>query len=176
MKPLVRHTTAGLVHFDAHEAFTMQPAEAHKFASQITRAALDAQRLQDKASGRFEWTAASAFPEVMVADPTRFYLITHNGTTRLFKRMKVGVSRKRRRLASPVVTKIYGKMSDAPYYRWHCEACSVGLPTGTTAYAEATPKPWSSPNWRSVRLCTGCVCTEVLGAALTAQAAHGSSQ
>jgi hypothetical protein len=167
--PSVRHTTAGLVHFEAHDACTMQPKDAQKFASLITRAAVAAQRLQDQASGRFEWTASSAFPEVMVADPTRFYLITHNGTTRLFKRMKVGVSRPRRlRGTNAPPTRIYGGSHEV-YHRWRCESCDVGLPPGTTVYAEATPKAWSNPNWRYVRLCTRCVRTEELGAALALQ-------
>jgi hypothetical protein len=173
IRPTVRHTTAGLVHFDAHEACTMQPKDARAFATQISLAALDAQRLQDKASGRFEWTATSAFPAVMVDDPTKFYLITHNGTTRLFKRMTVGVSRKRRptgQNAPP--SRIYGGRQGV-YHRWHCEACGVGLPAGTTVYAEATPKPWSNPNWRSVRLCTRCVRTEELGASITSKVVPG---
>jgi len=169
--PSVRHTTAGLVHFEAHDACTMQPSAARKYSSQISRAAIDAQRLQDKASGRTEWTAVPVFADATVSIATEYYLVSHMDTTRLFRRMKVGVSR--RRPPHKPCSRILGG-STAPYFKWRCAQCDVGLPPGSIAYAQTKGKPWEQPNWRQIRLCDRCVRPDCIGAALTLETAEAS--
>jgi len=162
--PTVRHTTAGLVHFEAHDACTMQPKDAREYASKISRAAIEAQRLQDKGSGRTEWTAVPVYADSSVSLATEYYLVTHMDTTRLFKRMVVGVSRRRRPPHKPCPRILGG--SQAPYFRWRCAQCDVGLSPGSIAYAQTKGKPWEQPNWRQIRLCDRCVRPDCIGAAL----------
>lgn len=63
------------------------------------------------------------------------YWMKHDGTERLFRRTTT------RRVRYPT----------------RCESCRATIASGSTAYCEAKPEPWAVPNWRTVKLCVGCV-------------------
>lgn len=113
--------------------YLVSPELARIWAERANKAAFAARRNRDAADGSTEWIITP-----ISAHSIGLVKVQHMAVRRVFGPTTVRRART-------------------------CESCRQRIDTGSVAYAERERQPYSTPNWRNVRLCVRCVRPELLG-------------